>query len=191
MLCALLTAGMIPESILAAEAGESTETVEIDPVNEASGEAVSDNKTAPDTGSEMPGDGSEGTAPSENEVTEPVEEPSVTPEETMPTETVSGDEAEETVSEDDIGEAVSGNEIPETVSENETEEAAGNPGTWANVIKVALNNGSIYYGGADAPSGVSYDADTHTLTLDNFKNENAYISRKEYTAIAESMQMVT
>ncbi len=135
-LCALLTAGMIPESILAAEAGESTGEAAVVSGNDTAGEAVSDNKTAPVIGKVTPGDDDEGTAPSENEVTEPVEEPSVTPEETMPTETVSEDEAEETVSEDDIGEAVSGNEIPETVSENETEEPAGNPGTWAKDYKV-------------------------------------------------------
>ena len=180
-LCALLTAGMIPESILAAEAGESTEESAGISGNEAVQEPVSDNKTAPGTGKVSPGDEGEGMAPSENEATEPVEDPSGIPEETMPTETVSEDEAEETVSEDDIGEAVSGNEIPETVSENETEEPAGNPGTWADVIKVALDNGDIYHGGADAPSGVSYDANTHTLTLDNFKNERGYIKEGLYS----------
>ncbi|MBO6112347.1 MAG: hypothetical protein J6P45_04790, partial [Lachnospiraceae bacterium] len=180
-LCTLLFAGMTPESLLAAEAGESTEESAGISGNEAVQEPVSDNKTDPDTGKVSPGDEGEGMAPSENEGTEPVEDPSGIPEETLPTETVSGDEAEGTVSEDDIGEAVSGNEIPETVSENETEEPAGNPGTWANVIKVALDNGDIYHGGADAPSGVSYDANTHTLTLDNFKNERGYIKEGLYS----------
>ena len=151
-LCALLTAGMIPESILAAEAGESTEESAGISGNEAAKEPVSDNKTAPDTGELTPGDEGEGMTPSE--------EPSEILEETVPEDTVSDNTPEETVSEDDISEAVSDNEIPDTVSENETEEPAG-ASTYV-ILKlngVELPNNSYYPGvrvQKDTTNGIAY-----------------------------------
>jgi len=150
-LCALLTAGMIPESIFAAEAGESTEESVGISGNEAAKEPVSDNKTAPGTGEITPGDDDEGMTPSE--------EPSEIPEETIPEDTVSDNTPEETVSEDDISEAVSDNEISETVSENGTEEAEG-----ASTYVILKLNGvelpNSYYPGVkvqkDTTNGIAY-----------------------------------
>lgn len=95
-LCILLLAGMMPESILAGEAGENNiaagtgaayieaeagevteETADVSG-NEEVREPVSDNKTAPDSGEEAHGDGSEDEASSE---VEGVEKPSVVREE--------------------------------------------------------------------------------------------------------------
>ena len=151
-LCTLLFAGMTPESLLAAEAGEGIEKAAGISGNEAAKEPVSDNKTAPDTGKVLPGDDGEGMAPSE--------EPSEIPEESVPEDTVSENTPEETVSEDDIGEAVSGNEIPETVSENGTEEAEG-ASTYVTLKLngVELPNNSYYPGvrvQKDTTNGIAY-----------------------------------